>query len=147
MQHQAKSIEYNLTASSFQWETHPGKTIQAWGFNRQLPGPTLKAKVGDTLVVRVKNDLPEPTIIHWHGLRIPALMDGTGAVQKPIMPGEDFEYRFELPDAGTFWYHSHANETVQMEKGMYGALIVEDDSDPVMDDERIFMIDDMKLNV
>jgi FtsP/CotA-like multicopper oxidase with cupredoxin domain len=72
-------------------------------------------------------------------------MDGTGDVQKPIQPGEEFEYRFQVPDAGTFWYHSHHNETEQMEKGLYGALIVEDSTDPVVDKERVLMIDDMKL--
>ena len=102
--------------------------------------------MGDTLVIRVTNNLKEPTMIHWHGLRVPASMDGTGAVQKPIEPGEVFEYRFVVPDAGTFWYHSHANETVQMERGMYGALIVEDETDPVTDGEKVFMIDDMKLD-
>jgi FtsP/CotA-like multicopper oxidase with cupredoxin domain len=85
-------------------------------------------------------------MIHWHGLRIPAAMDGTDAVQKPVAPGEVFEYRFLLPDAGTFWYHSHQNETVQMERGMYGSLIVEDPTDPIFDGEKVFMIDDMKLN-
>ena len=147
MRNQNQTIEYELKASSFSWEIAEGKTIMAWGFNGQVPGPTLRAKVGDTMVIRVKNDLEEPTIIHWHGLRIMSSMDGTGAVQTPIQPGESFEYRFELPDAGTFWYHSHANETVQMERGMYGALIVDDPNDPlVTDGERIFMIDDMKLN-
>ena len=73
-------------------------------------------------------------------------MDGTDGAQKPIEPGEVFEYRFVVPDAGTFWYHAHTNETVQMERGMYGALIVEDESDPVVDGEKIFMIDDMKLD-
>jgi len=145
MNKQNKIVEYELTASAFAWRIAPGKTINAWGFNHQLPGPTLKAHVGDTLVVRVKNDLDESTVIHWHGLRIPSTMDGTGVVQKPIAPGETFEYRFVLPDAGTFWYHSHANETVQLERGMYGALIVEDETDPVTDGERIFMFDDMKL--
>jgi FtsP/CotA-like multicopper oxidase with cupredoxin domain len=67
-------------------------------------------------------------------------------VQKPIEPGETFEYRFVVPDAGTFWYHSHHNETIQMERGMYGALVVKDEIDPVTDRERIFMIDDMKLD-
>jgi FtsP/CotA-like multicopper oxidase with cupredoxin domain len=139
-------VEYNLEASMFDWDIAPGKTIKAWGFNNQVPGPALKANVGDTLVVRVTNNLDEPTIVHWHGIRIPASMDGTGAVQKPIEPGQTFEYRFVVPDAGTFWYHSHYNETVQMERGMYGALIVNDETDPVTDGERIFMIDDMKLD-
>ncbi|GAA4409318.1 multicopper oxidase CueO [Nibrella viscosa] len=138
-------VEYAMEASEFAWEVAPGKTVTAWGLNQQVPGPVLKARKGDTLVVNVKNNLPEPTIIHWHGIRLPASMDGTGEVQKPIAPGEAFEYRFVVPDAGTFWYHSHANETVQMERGMYGALIVEDETDPVLDAERLLMIDDMKL--
>ncbi|HEY6975320.1 MAG TPA: multicopper oxidase family protein [Chitinophagaceae bacterium] len=146
MRTQNKTVEYNLEAGMFNWEIAPGKAIKAWGFNKQLPGPVLEANVGDTLVVRVTNNLNEPTIVHWHGIRIPAAMDGTGMVQKPIEPGETFEYRFVVPDAGTFWYHSHHNETIQMERGMYGALIVRDESEPVTDAERIFMIDDMKLD-
>ncbi len=145
MKKQDGVIAYNLNASEFIWDIAPGKCIEAWGFNEQVPGPVLKAKVGDTLVITVTNNLKEPTMIHWHGLRIPASMDGTGATQKPIEPGEVFEYRFVVPDAGTFWYHSHFNETVQLERGMYGALIVEDKSDPVTDGEKVFMIDDMKL--
>jgi FtsP/CotA-like multicopper oxidase with cupredoxin domain len=136
---------YQLTASEFDWKISENKTIKAWGFNKTLPGPVIKAKKGDTVVVNVKNDLTEPTMIHWHGIRLQAGMDGTGEVQRPIEPGEEFEYRFEVPDAGTFWYHSHENETEQMERGMYGALIVEDENDPLMDEERVFMIDDMKL--
>jgi len=145
MKQESKIVEYNLTASEFNWELKPGKTITAWGFNNQVPGPVLRAKKGDTLVVRVQNNLPETTMVHWHGIRLAATMDGTGEVQQPILPGESFEYRFTVPDAGTFWYHSHQNETVQMEKGMYGGIIVEDDTDPVMDNERILVLDDMKL--
>jgi FtsP/CotA-like multicopper oxidase with cupredoxin domain len=137
---------YELTASAFDWKLSAEKTVKAWGFNDSVPGPVIKAKKGDTLVIKVKNNLDEATIIHWHGIRLPASMDGTGQTQQPIAPGETFEYRFEVPDAGTFWYHSHHNETVQMERGMYGALIVEDDTDPVLDAERVLMIDDMKLD-
>jgi FtsP/CotA-like multicopper oxidase with cupredoxin domain len=137
---------YQLTASEFDWKTSDQGTIPAWGFNMNFPGPVLKAKKGDEMVIRVANHLPEATVIHWHGIRLPAAMDGTDSVQKPIEPGEEFEYRFTVPDAGTFWYHSHFNETQQMEKGMYGALIVEDDLDPLFDDEKILMIDDIKLN-
>ena len=124
---------YQLTASEFHWMTSDQRTIPAWGFNNSFPGPVLKAKKGDEMIINVKNDLPEATVIHWHGIKVPASMDGTDSVQKPIEPGEEFEYRFTVPDAGTFWYHSHFNETNQMEKGMYGALIVEDDLDPVFD--------------
>ncbi|MEP7267494.1 MAG: multicopper oxidase family protein, partial [Saprospiraceae bacterium] len=143
---QTNIVYYELTASAFDWVISEDKKIKAWGFNNQLPGPLIKAKKGDTLVIKVNNELDEPTVIHWHGIRLPALMDGTGEVQKPIQPGETFEYSFVVPDAGTFWYHSHHNETVQMERGMYGALIVEDDTDPVTDADRVLMIDDMKLN-
>ncbi len=146
MKQENKMVEYNLTASEFNWEIRPGKTINAWGFNKQLPGPVLRANVGDMLIVRVTNNLEEATTIHWHGIRLPASMDGTDSVQKPIEPGEVFEYRFIVPDAGSFWYHAHTNETIQMERGMYGALIVDDETDPVFDGERIFMIDDMKLD-
>lgn len=143
---QTNKIYYELTATAFDWAMSEDKKIRAWGFNNQVPGPVIKAKKGDTLVIKVKNELMEPTIIHWHGIRLPASMDGTGEVQKPIQPGATFEYNFVVPDAGTFWYHSHHNETEQMERGMYGALIVEEDSDLVIDAERVFMIDDMKLN-
>src|SRR5690242_3094958 len=127
-----KVVEYQLEASAFSWEVAPGKSIEAWGFNKQVPGPELRAKAGDTLSVKVTNTLSEATTIHWHGVRLEASMDGTDAVQKPILPGETFEYRFVVPDAGTFWYHSHSNETIQMERGMYGALIVEDPTEEII---------------
>lgn len=147
MKTKTRIVEYHLEASAFSWEISSGKTIEAWGFNKQVPGPELRAKAGDTVIVKLTNNLSEQTLIHWHGIRLAAGMDGTDAVQKPILPGETFEYRFIVPDAGTFWYHSHANETVQMEKGMYGALIVEDTTDEIITDtERVFIIDDMKLD-
>jgi FtsP/CotA-like multicopper oxidase with cupredoxin domain len=136
---------FELTASEFEWKVSNNKTVHAWGFNESVPGPIIRAKKGDIIEVKVINNLTESTLIHWHGVRLNPSMDGTSDVQAPIIPGEDFTYRFSLPDAGTFWYHSHHNETHQMERGMYGALIVEDDTDPVTDNERVLMIDDMKL--
>ncbi len=138
---------FELAASEFEWNISPEKRIKAWGFNRSFPGPILRAKKGDTLVVKVLNNLPEATAIHWHGIRLVSSMDGTSDVQKPIAPGEEFTYKFTVPDAGTFWYHSHYNETEQMEKGMYGGLIVEDETDPIVDHDRILMFDDLKLTV
>ena len=146
IKNQPNLVEYNLEASEFDWEIAPGKTIKAWGFNKQLPGPVLRTNMGDTLVVRITNNLKEATTIHWHGICLPASMDGTDGVQNPIEPGQVFEYRFVVHDAGTFWYHAHTNETVQMERGMYGALVVDDETALTVDGERIFMIDDMKLN-
>jgi FtsP/CotA-like multicopper oxidase with cupredoxin domain len=143
MQH--KTHYYELTASEFDWKLSQTKTIKAWGFNQTVPGPLIKAKKGDTLAITVKNELPQATVVHWHGIRLPASMDGTGEVQKPIQPGESFTYQFEVPDAGTFWYHSHQNETEQMERGLYGSLVVEEESRLVVDADRVLMIDDMKL--
>lgn len=145
MESKTRTRNYELTAGEFQWDIAPGKTVEVWGFNNQLPGPIIEANKGDTLNIKVKNNLIEPTIIHWHGIRLPSSMDGTDDVQKPIEPGEEFTYSFMVPDAGTFWYHSHFNETVQMERGVYGGLIVRDEGVPVTDGEKIFLLDDMKL--
>jgi FtsP/CotA-like multicopper oxidase with cupredoxin domain len=141
----SNTVVYQLTASEFQWKLSDDKTIKAWGFNQSVPGPTLRAQKGDALIVRVKNDLKESTVVHWHGIRLTSGMDGTDSVQRPIAPGEEFEYNFIVPDTGTFWYHSHQNETNQMERGMYGALIVEEGTDLVVDQDRVLMFDDMKL--
>jgi FtsP/CotA-like multicopper oxidase with cupredoxin domain len=97
-----KTVNVRLEPAETGWEIAPGHVVPGYGFNGQVPGPTIEADVGDTLVVELANALPEPTSIHWHGLRVPADMDGTQLVQQPIQPGERFEYRFVLPDAGTF---------------------------------------------
>jgi FtsP/CotA-like multicopper oxidase with cupredoxin domain len=141
-----KTRYYELTASEFMWEISQGRSVTAWGFNKMLPGPSLKADKGDQLVVKVVNNLDEPTVVHWHGIRLPATMDGTDSVQRPIEPGQSFIYDFIVPDSGTFWYHAHQNETVQMERGMYGSIVVSDPNDPMVDADKVFMIDDMKLN-
>ena len=141
-----REVVVQLEAREAVWELAPGKRVKGWTYNGQVPGPTIEARVGDTVVVRLKNSLAEPTTIHWHGLRIPAAMDGTEVVQSPVAPGASFEYRFVVPDAGTFWYHSHTNETVQMERGLYGALIVRGDDEPVVDAERVLELDDVALN-
>jgi FtsP/CotA-like multicopper oxidase with cupredoxin domain len=139
-------VEVELEAREIDWEFAPGVTTKAWGFNGQIPGPVIEARVGDVLEVRLTNRLLEPTVIHWHGLRVPAAMDGTDMVQHPIAPGETFTYRFTLPDAGTFWYHPHMNETAQLERGLYGALVVRGTNEPVLDGERVLVLDDVKLD-
>ncbi len=138
-------VRVELEAGEFDWEFVPGQRTRAWGFNGQVPGPTIEAQVGDVLEIHLVNHLPEPTVVHWHGLRIPAAMDGTGMVQRPVGPGERFTYRFRVPDAGTFWYHSHYNETVQLERGLYGALIVRAPDEPVADADRVLVLDDVAL--
>jgi FtsP/CotA-like multicopper oxidase with cupredoxin domain len=139
-------VRIDLEAREIDWEFVPGQRTRAWAFGGQVPGPTIEAQVGDVLEIRLINNLPEPTVVHWHGLRIPAAMDGTARVQDPIAPGETFTYRFRVPDAGTFWYHSHFNETVQLERGLYGALIVRAADEPVFDADRTFVLDDVALD-
>jgi FtsP/CotA-like multicopper oxidase with cupredoxin domain len=128
------------------WEIRPGHVVRGYGFNGMVPGPTIEGRVGDTLVVRLTNRLPEPTSIHWHGLRVPADMDGTQLVQNPVQPGQSFEYRFVLPDAGTFWYHPHHNEPEQLERGLYAALVVRGSDEPRLDGEQVLILDDLKLD-
>jgi FtsP/CotA-like multicopper oxidase with cupredoxin domain len=139
-------VAVGLEAREFDWEFRPGRATRAWGFNGQVPGPVLEARRGDVLEVHLTNHLPEPTAIHWHGLRVPAAMDGTEMVQRPIEPGGTFTYRFRLPDAGTFWYHPHVNETVQLERGLYGALVVRGPDEPLLDAERVLVLDDVQLD-
>lgn len=141
-----QEVHVTLEARETAWEIAPGRTMSAWGYQGTVPGPVIVAHVGDTLVARLIDHLPEPTVIHWHGLRLPSSMDGTDSVQTVVQPGESFEYRFTLPDAGTFWYHSHANETVQIERGLYGALIVLGPNEPSFDADRVLVLDDVKLD-
>jgi FtsP/CotA-like multicopper oxidase with cupredoxin domain len=142
----AREIHVTLDARETAWAITSDTVVPAWGYNGVVPGPVIVGNVGDTLVVRLINHLPEPTSIHWHGLRLPSAMDGTESVQRLVEPGEAFEYRFVLPDAGTFWYHSHHNETVQLERGLYGALIVLAANEPQLDADRVFVFDDVKLD-
>lgn len=116
-----------------------------WTFGGSIPGPLLDAKVGDRIIVRFKNSLPEPTTIHWHGIRLPAAMDGTLAMQQPIPPGGSFRYEFTLKDAGLFWYHPHIRSDIQVQKGLYGAIRVRGAAEPLSDDERILVLDDVRL--
>jgi FtsP/CotA-like multicopper oxidase with cupredoxin domain len=117
-----------------------------WTYNGLTPGPTIEAKVGDRLVVHFKNSLPEATTVHWHGIRLPAVMDGTVAMQSPIEPGATFTYEFNLKDAGLFWFHPHVRSDVQVQKGLYGALRVRATNEPAADVERLLVLDDIKLD-
>ena len=141
-----RTVTVELDAREVEWEFAPGRTIRGFAYNGQVPGPLIEANVGDTIEVWLTNSLPQATTIHWHGIRVPAAMDGTEAVQPPVEPGQTFEYRFVVPDAGTFWYHSHTNETEQLERGLYGALVVRGVDEPSFDGERVLLLDDLKLD-
>ena len=118
-----------------------------WGPDGMAPGPVLRQAQGSRLVRRVVNDLPQPTALHWHGIRIDNAMDGVpGVTQEAIPPGGDFLYDFLLPDAGTYWYHSHAQSSEQVERGLQGALIVDEVEPPELDGDHVLILDDWRLS-
>ncbi len=118
--------EFSLTVGRSQWELAPGKTVQAYTYNGQVPGPELRFTEGDTVRVTVTNELSEPTTVHWHGVEVPVGMDGVPKLsQKPIAPGASFIYEFVAVPAGTRWYHAHFNELAQQGGGLVGALVIE----------------------
>lgn len=141
-------LEINLEARLSDVELIPGTTTPAWTYDGAIPGPLLRAKVGDRLIVHFKNSLPEATTIHWHGLRIPADQDGVpGHGQAPIEPGGSFDYSFTLPDAGNYWYHPHFDSAAQVSKGMYGPIVVDDPAEPPgIGDEVVMMLSDIGID-
>jgi len=117
--------EFHLVAEPVVREIAPGMKAHLWGYNGQSPGPTIEAVEGDKVRIFVTNRLPEHTTVHWHGMILPNGMDGVGGLTQPhIKPGKTFVYEFALKKSGTFMYHPHADEMVQMAMGMMGSFIV-----------------------
>src|SRR5205085_7108209 len=103
-----KVVEVGLTARLAEVELAPGKKVQAWTYNGGIPGPQIRAHVGDRVIVHFTNELPQPTTIHWHGVRVPIEMDGVPDVSQPEVPhGGTFTYDFVVRDASLYWYHPH----------------------------------------
>lgn len=121
-------------------------STDVWAFNNMIPGPMLRAVQGDTIRVRFRNRLPMLSTLHWHGIRLPNNMDGVpGVTQPPVKPGEDFQYEFALPDAGTFWYHPHVATYEQIGRGLFGTIVVEEREPPDVDDDVLWAISDVML--
>jgi manganese oxidase len=117
--------EFHLVAEPVRRQLAPGMTANLWGYNGQSPGPTIECVEGDKVRIFVTNKLPEHTTIHWHGILLPNGMDGVGGLTQPHIPvGKTFVYEFEMRHSGTFMYHPHADEMVQMAMGMMGSLVV-----------------------
>ena len=117
--------EFHLVAEPVEREFAPGMTGHLWGYNGQSPGPTIECVEGDRVRIFVTNKLPEHTTVHWHGMILPAGMDGVGGLSQPhIPPGKTFVYEFEMKKSGTFMYHPHSDEMVQMAMGMMGLIVV-----------------------
>jgi len=117
-----------------------------WAFGGQSPGPVIRIPRNKPVHIRLENALAEPTSVHWHGIRIENAMDGvSGFTQPPVQPGAGFDYRFTAPDAGTYWYHSHHKSWEQVGRGLYGALIVDEDAPVAVDHDLLFVADDWLL--
>lgn len=132
--------EFHLVAEPVERELTPGTTAYLWGYNGQSPGPTIEAVEGDRVRIFVTNKLPEHTTIHWHGMILPNGMDGvTGLTQPGIPPGKTFVYEFDLVKSGTFMYHPHADEMVQMAMGMMGFFVIHPKDPKFMRVDRDFV--------
>lgn len=124
---------------------HPATGV--WTYEGDVPGPELRFRQGDRLAVALLNRLDDPTTVHWHGIRLPNAMDGVPHVtQDPITSGGRFLYEFELPDAGTYWYHPHAQSHRQVGRGLSGALVVEEPAPPSVDRDLVWLLSDWRLD-
>ena len=116
---------FDITAREIEWETAPGQKVKAWAYNEQIPGPQIRVREGDRVRVILKNELPESTAIHFHGLEVPFDQDGVPFLtQPPVKPGESFTYEFTVPYSGSHMYHSHHNAAKQVGLGLLGAFFV-----------------------
>ncbi len=139
--------EFDLVAAPSTHRLTDGLEIEVWAYNGTVPGPELRVELGDTVVVNLDNQLPQATTIHWHGVRVPNAMDGVpGVNQAPIASGESFRYEFTPTDAGTFWFHPHNRGSEQIERGLYGSIVVVDPNEPEYDHDLVWMIDDWLLD-
>lgn len=117
-----------------------------WGYDGGVPGPVIRVAQGGRVTRRLSNELTQATTVHWHGIRIDNAMDGVPHLtQHPVAPGDTFDYGFDVPDAGTYWYHPHNRTWEQMARGLYGALIVEEPEPPAVDRDEVLLIDDWRF--
>jgi FtsP/CotA-like multicopper oxidase with cupredoxin domain len=124
---------------------HPATAV--WAYNGTVPGPELRFKQGERLRIEVENALPVETTVHWHGLRLPNKMDGVPHVTQPPIAaqGGRFVYEFDLPDAGTYWYHPHSHGQEQVARGLYGSFVVEEREPIRVDREVMCVLSDWRL--
>jgi FtsP/CotA-like multicopper oxidase with cupredoxin domain len=135
-----KIVEIDLTAKLADIQVD-GKTVRAWTYDGGIPGPLIKTHVGDRLIVHFKNQLDDPTTVHWHGVRVPIEMDGVPEISQPeVKKGESFSYDFVVRDAGLYWYHPHVMSAAQVGFGLYGALLVEDPADGVNVEDQVTLV-------
>ena len=125
--------EFELSAGVVRWNILPDLEVGAYAYNGQVPGPLIRVEPQDRIRIRVKNELPDATTVHWHGLVLPIEQDGVPTIsQPPIEPGDEHVYEFDVPDTpGTYFYHTHFGADRQQPLGLYGALIINDPAGPL----------------
>jgi FtsP/CotA-like multicopper oxidase with cupredoxin domain len=124
---------FDIEASIIRWNILPDVAVEAYAYNRQVPGPRLQVTEGDHVRINFRNGLPESTTVHWHGLILPNEMDGPANItQHPVQPGGSYTYEFDVGQHGTFFYHSHDHPDRQQALGLYGALLIAP-KDPAME--------------
>lgn len=137
---------FELTADEIKWEVSPGEFKEAWAYNGMVPGPQIRAELGDRVRIVLHNKLAEPTTIHFHGMTVPADMDGVpGISQDAVLPGESFSYEFTIRNTGSNMYHSHFGAQKQVPMGLLGAMIVPDPDDPQVDQDVTMVLNDGPL--
>ncbi|MDQ7071630.1 MAG: multicopper oxidase family protein [Rhodobacterales bacterium] len=120
---------------------------EIWGYDGKMPGTEIRLSQGQRVQRTLQNNLPQATSIHWHGIRSDNAMDGVaGLTQDAVPTGGNFDYDFAVPDAGTYWYHAHNRSAEQVARGLYGALIVEENDAPDVDRDEVLVLDDWLLN-
>jgi len=124
------------------WRTGESRIVEGYAFNGVVPGPTIRAKVGDRVIVDVENGLDVPTTVHWHGLDVPVEMDGVPWMRAPIGAGETHTYTYTVEQAATAWYHPHFDTVHQVDLGLYGVFVVEDPAEPGADRDMVVVMDD-----
>ncbi len=146
-------VEVELVAEVAEIELLPGTVTEVWAYRdaadpqavATLPGPRIEAELGDRLIVHLHNELPQGTTLHWHGLRVPELMDGNPMISGTVMSGSSTTVDIELRDAGLHWYHPHVYADEQIQRGLQGPLLVRAPDDPVAATERVLVLDDVAL--
>jgi FtsP/CotA-like multicopper oxidase with cupredoxin domain len=140
------SVRIELSAGALRreiWDPASGRVrvVEGYAYNGQVPGPTIRVQKGDVLTVDIRNELDQPTTVHWHGLSVPYEMDGVTWTDEGIPPGGSFQAVFTANEVGTFWYHPHHDSDRQVDLGLYGVVIVEDPAEPAADRELVIVLD------
>ncbi|MDE8565791.1 multicopper oxidase family protein, partial [Anoxybacillus rupiensis] len=139
--------EINLTAKEALLQINDKVKLPVYTYNGSVPGAQIRIKQGETVKINLKNELPEPVTIHWHGYPVPNSQDGIpGITMDAVKPGETFTYEFTATVPGTYWYHSHQESAKQVDKGLYGTLIVEPKNEEKVDRDYTLVLDEWMSN-